>query len=203
MIRSVLKIRFAWVALPLVIGVLAPLPLLGAALITLRVHHVPPPSIEPGQKLTLVVDIIPSQQVSVAVINWRMIGEEQYRRNRMKLIDRYLGIPLLYLVRGCKTLFSRRRPDPVQVERILMIKLWGIGNLVMILPLIRAVRRHYPRAKIHFLTLEHNADLLRAVTGLDRLITFEPSGLASTLIDLVRTTFSLRAARSCIANCRM
>ena len=73
--------------LPFVIGVLVPLSLPGAALITLRVHHVPPPSIEPGQKLTLVVDIIPSQQVSVAVINWRMIGEEQYRRNRMKLID--------------------------------------------------------------------------------------------------------------------
>jgi ADP-heptose:LPS heptosyltransferase len=76
-----------------------------------------------------------------------------------------------------------------------MIKLWGIGNLVMILPLIRAVRRHYPHAEIHFLTLEHNAGMLQHVAGLDRLITFEPAGLVSALLDLLRTLGSLRKNR--------
>lgn len=113
----------------------------------------------------------------------------------MKLIDRYLGIPLLYLVRGGKALFARRRADSVKVEKILMIKLWGIGNLVMILPLIRAVRRQHPHAVIHFLTLAHNAEMLKHVPSLDRVITFEPAGMVSTLLDLLRTTRSLRASK--------
>lgn len=112
--------------------------------------------------------------------------------NRMKLLDRYMGIPGLYLLNGLRSFFSAPAPLPVEINKILMIKLWGIGNLVMIIPLMRAVRRQYPNAEIHFLTLESNRKLLEPLSDLDRLITFQPQGVFKTIFDLTRIINTVR-----------
>ena len=82
------KYRFRWIAVTsLLLGMMYPGPLPAAEFLTFKIHHVPPANIEPGEKLTLVADIIPYDQVAVPIINWRTIGEDGYRRNRMKLVD--------------------------------------------------------------------------------------------------------------------
>jgi iron complex outermembrane receptor protein len=58
-----------------------------ADLIDLRIHHIPPDTIQAGQPLTVSADIIDSQQVAMAIINWRAIGEPGFRRNKMVLSD--------------------------------------------------------------------------------------------------------------------
>ena len=91
--------------------------------------------------------------------------------NLMKRMDRYAGIPALYLLRMLRPILDPTHPEEnVEIRKILMVKLWGIGNLVMILPLIRAVRNQYPDAAIHFFTLEGNKELLKNVPFLDGLI---------------------------------
>jgi len=77
-----------------------------------------------------------------------------------------------------------------------MIKLWGVGNLVMIIPLIRAVRRRFPDARIHFLTLESNADLLTPLPEIDDVITLKTGSVLVTLANLLTLPLRLRALRS-------
>ena len=117
---------------------------------------------------------------------------------RLKRADRYLGGPFLRLL----TLARRpspgdrdRTPDPGTVRSILMAKLWGIGNLVMILPLVRGVRRAFPDARIFFLTLEENAALLAPVRAIDGLVLLKPEGVVRTLAALARTAREVRRLR--------
>ncbi len=112
--------------------------------------------------------------------------------NLMKAADRYLGIPVLYGLRLLKPILGPSPPASPEIRTILMVKLWGIGNLVMILPLIRAVRNRYPRASLHFLTLKCNEELLENAGYLDGLITFQPKGLSGTGFDLLRILGKLR-----------
>lgn len=53
--------------------------------------------------------------------------------------------------------------DGARVRRVLVIKFWGIGSLVLAEPFFRAARKRFPNAEIHVLTLASNravADLI-------------------------------------------
>jgi ADP-heptose:LPS heptosyltransferase len=115
--------------------------------------------------------------------------------NRMKILDRYLGIPGLQVLRLVRGFLLPAPKAPERIEKILMVKLWGIGNLIMIIPLIRAVRRQYPDASIHFLTLESNRKLLQPLNALDGIITFQPEGLMRTAAQLWRIAAMIRRER--------
>ncbi|TKJ41602.1 hypothetical protein CEE37_03285 [candidate division LCP-89 bacterium B3_LCP] len=65
---------------------------------------------------------------------------------------------------------------PEGVHRILIIKFWGIGNLVQASPTLRGIRDKYPDADIVFLTLEQNKGV------------YEGSGLYDDVIYLRLTT---------------
>ena len=114
----------------------------------------------------------------------------------IKYIDRYVGIVLCYLLSALHLFREMVFPvrGTVVPRRILLVKLWGLGNIVMLLPVIRLVRQRFPEAEIHFLTLTGNRPLLEREPDLDhvhymddrgvvRLIT---SGLAA-LVRLYRT----------------
>ncbi len=112
--------------------------------------------------------------------------------NFLKLLDRYAGIPALYLLAGLRALFSILFPPRnVEVRTIVMVKLWGVGNLAMIFPMIRAVRQAFPGARIHFLTIDRNAEFLETLTDLDSIITLKSGGALTSLFDLIRLPFRL------------
>ncbi len=113
--------------------------------------------------------------------------------NLMKLLDRYIGVPLLYILKPFQALFCTRSwNNRVRVDKILMVKLWGIGNLVMIIPLIRAVRKKHPAARICFLTIESNRELLKNLPELDEIVVFEPKGVLRTAAGILRVSAKLR-----------
>jgi len=76
----------------------------------------------------------------------------------VRWIDAYLGIPLAYLVRFTFFL-SRYRPKAKSYKNILLVKFWGIGNVIMLLPAARALKKAYPDAQIDFLTLSGNKEV--------------------------------------------
>ncbi|MHC4945181.1 MAG: glycosyltransferase family 9 protein [Planctomycetota bacterium] len=115
--------------------------------------------------------------------------------NRMKIFDRYLGIPGLHVLKFLQALLIPAPPAPEKIDKILMVKLWGIGNLVMIIPLIRAARRQYPDASIHFLTLESNRKLLEPLASLDGIITLRPEGMMRTAVRLWQIAAEIRRHR--------
>lgn len=79
--------------------------------------------------------------------------------------------------------------------RILLIKLWGLGNLSMILPLARAIRELYGSAEIDLLTLEANREFATACPHVDHVIGFHPGGLPGPALRLIRMAARLRKKR--------
>ena len=53
---------------------------------------------------------------------------------------------------------------PPRPKRILAIKFYGLGNMVMVLPAVQAVREVHPDAEVDFLTLAENESVLQRST---------------------------------------
>src|SRR5215510_293812 len=48
---------------------------------------------------------------------------------------------------------------PIAPRRILGMKFYGLGNAIMLVPVLEAVRRRWPEVEIDFLTMEGNTEL--------------------------------------------
>jgi ADP-heptose:LPS heptosyltransferase len=115
-----------------------------------------------------------------------------------KSVDRGLGRALCSFLAACRTVREMVAPrnDLVGEPRgILLIKFWGLGNLVLLLPVFRALRRRYPKARITLLTLARNRDLLEGVEDLDELLLVEDGGLSSVVVTLARALHRARRDR--------
>ena len=126
-------------------------------------------------------------------------------------IDAWLGLlvcALLYALSrlraalGGPPLPSWGAPTPPRADaaeprprRVLAIKLWGLGNLVMIAPVLDALRRAAPGVEIDFLTLEANRALLARSASVDRVVGFEVRSYAALAHSLWSALRTLRARR--------
>ena len=117
-------------------------------------------------------------------MNWKLI----------RLIDTYIGIPLLYAVqciRVCVPFRARARRDTV-ARRILLVKFWGIGNLFMMLPAASALKAAHPHAEIELLTLGTNREAARATGAFAAVHTIETSGIGRFVVTSLRQVRVLR-----------
>jgi len=73
------------------------------------------------------------------------------------------------------------------IHNILIIKFWGIGNLVHVSPTLRLIRRLYPDAKIVFLTLDQNRGVYEGSGLYDEVLYLR----LTTLWDFTRAFFQL------------
>ncbi len=86
----------------------------------------------------------------------------------MKKIDRWLGYPACGLLRLVDLIRLKQKPEKIQ--RILVIKFWGMGSLILSLPVFRALREVYPGAELGFATLSRNQALVDLLGISDRAI---------------------------------
>lgn len=114
-----------------------------------------------------------------------------------KLADRYAGIPLhaaAHLVETAGSLF-RATPAVREVRHIVLIKLWGVGNLAMILPYLSHLRRRHPQAEVALITLHRNREIVSRHPAIDRVYTLRDRSAWALGIDLVRLVRELRRWR--------
>jgi len=71
-------------------------------------------------------------------------------------------------------------------ERILLIRLSSIGDIVLTTPLIRLLRRRFPNARVDYITKARYAGLVRHHPGLSTVIEFPDHGSAGDLLRLRR-----------------
>lgn len=97
----------------------------------------------------------------------------------VRAVDWLGGIFLCCLFASLEKLMNifKKRKLSKDVNSILLVKFWGIGNIVMLLPTIRAIRTKYPGARIDLLTLRPNVGILEHNTILDNVYFF-PSQLS-------------------------
>jgi len=86
----------------------------------------------------------------------------------------FLCFAALGLISAAARLF--RRPDsllPEKVRRILIIRLDLLGDLVMSLPAVSALKHAYPKAEVTVLALPYAAALLELAPEVDRVLTYD------------------------------
>jgi heptosyltransferase III len=109
-------------------------------------------------------------------------------------IDRTLGPPLV----AALALFAPREEPgegASEPKRILLVKLHGIGNVVLLLPALRQLRRRYPGAGIDFLSFRSNAELLDGVEELSGRHLIERGAPWRLLLSTIKTVAALRRRR--------
>lgn len=65
------------------------------------------------------------------------------------------------------------RPGPGHVGKILVLELWGIGDVVLATTAMAALRRTYPNARLAVLAKPHAAEILRNCPYVDEFIPYE------------------------------
>lgn len=114
-------------------------------------------------------------------MNWKTI----------RIIDTYLGIPLIYALAFMRRVFRvRRLPVRLQRKRILLVKFWGIGNIFMMLPSVQRLRQVFAAAEIDLLTLETNRAAAEFVQAFSSVHTVDAGGYRR----FFRTTISMLTA---------
>ena len=58
-------------------------------------------------------------------------------------------------------------------ERILLVRLKSIGDIVFTLPAVHAVRESFPKATLVFLTSREHAPILRGFSEIDEVLTLD------------------------------
>jgi len=126
--------------------------------------------------------------------------------NYARYIDKWAGLViclvLFALERTVGRIFGRAIPSllattpprddtpPSPPRRILCIKFYGLGNAVMLLPVLAAVKRRFPEAEIDFLTFVNNLAILERSGVVTRVLGVDvstTSGFLRTMWDAVRT----------------
>ena len=117
------------------------------------------------------------------------MNREARRIKWAKLADNYLGALLVYLAAG---LLPRRPSHQAHVRKILFIKFWGIGSIVLSEPSLRWLRSRYPKAELHYLTLERNRALFTLIPAIETLHPLTFGGVWSFFLETSRLLGRLR-----------
>ena len=96
------------------------------------------------------------------------MNREARRIKWAKLVDEYLGALLVSLA---FRLLPRRSVPRTRVRKILFIKFWGIGSIVLSEPSLRWLSRRYPKAELQYLTLERNRALFTLIPSVETVHT--------------------------------
>ena len=78
----------------------------------------------------------------------------------MRSLDRFLGIPLCWVVGVLSKPFVRNVQLREGWKSILVIKFFGLGSVLLSTPFLSIVRERFPHAKILYLTFASNKELL-------------------------------------------
>lgn len=93
----------------------------------------------------------------------------------VRWVDIYVGITLTYLVFCLKRIcgLSPKSSTIKDYKKILLVKFWGVGNVIMLLPAARAIKEKYPYAQLDFLTLTNNKEVAKAADIFENIFTLD------------------------------
>lgn len=115
----------------------------------------------------------------------------------MRLIDRFAGIPLCWIVGMARQVFGKLRLQPrtKEIADILFIKFFGVGSILLATPSLALAHRAFPKARVTALSFQKNRDLLERIASVDQVITIDSSSLATFLRDSIETILHLLTHR--------
>ena len=121
------------------------------------------------------------------------------RINTLRRLDIWIGRPLCWILTVAyklKRLFIKKG-DVHYPRKILFIKLFGMGSIILAAPSLQAVKKKYPDASLFFLTFKENESILRllGVVPADHIYTVRRDSAAHVLADVARCLVLLARKR--------
>jgi ADP-heptose:LPS heptosyltransferase len=101
---------------------------------------------------------------------------------RLRFLDRYVGIPLLWLAGHLR----RRLPVPASPASIGVLKAYAIGDTVLLAGVTADLRAAYPGAEIVFFAGRDNAAVARMLGDVDEVVEFDISRPWAAIAELRR-----------------
>ena len=96
------------------------------------------------------------------------------RGNRLfRFIDVFVGIPLCFILSIYGRIFRRGGGVNRQINSILIVKLSALGDTVLLMPVLRALRRQHPQARIVFVCSSVNRDIVLSCPYVTQTIELE------------------------------
>lgn len=117
-------------------------------------------------------------------------------RNMIR-IDLVLGTlicMLLNIAHQVKRLLPKRQAQS-EARKILFMKFFGMGSLILSTPLVEAVRRQYPAARIYYISFASNEPVLRRIKGVDEFMVLRTESFLRFCRDVVVCLLTLRRRR--------
>ena len=92
----------------------------------------------------------------------------------IKLIDKHAGGILCNFL----ALFNRKTEFGRDIKKILVVQLWGIGETILTLPAIEALRKKFPKAEINILATSRNKNVFFNNKNVNKAITLKLNPLS-------------------------
>jgi len=100
-----------------------------------------------------------------------------------KLIDKWIGIPLCCIA-GTTSKIAGKPKIPLNPRSIIFVKLWAMGDSIVMIPLIKAMRDKFPTAEINVLCRKRNREVFDCTQGISSIKLFEPD--MKSMSDLIK-----------------
>lgn len=84
----------------------------------------------------------------------------------LRWIDACLGRVLIFVFR----LFKKKQPFPQRIESIGLLKLFGIGDLILLSGIVQDIFARYPESKIILFCGTDNAEIARLIPGIHEIV---------------------------------
>lgn len=114
----------------------------------------------------------------------------------MRWIDHWVGLPLCFMFGLASTfaraVFPRRKREISGTGTMVVFKFFGMGTIIAATPLLRAIRRRYPKARLVFVTFEGNRPLLERLDLRYELRFIRTASAPAFILDLFRVIYLLR-----------
>jgi heptosyltransferase I len=87
--------------------------------------------------------------------------------SKFRILDRYVGIPIIFLL----GLFKKRRNTfPDNVKNVAFLKTAGIGDTALLSAVVRDFKDAYPDAELTIFVASNNYEMAQLISGIDRII---------------------------------
>ena len=105
--------------------------------------------------------------------------------------DRFVGDILCAILKLFKIKYNKL--DRNKINKILVLKIWGIGSVINCMPAVKALRKEFPNSKMIFLTMQNNKGLYDDNKQLiDEIIYISIKNIFSLMRDTIKTLAYLR-----------
>ncbi len=122
----------------------------------------------------------------------------------MRKIDYHVGIPVCFLfscVHKLSKLLRKKDRTITNPRKILFIKFFGMGTIILATPAIKRCQELYPDADLYFLTFSENKGLfdLINIAGSIKVLSISSASVPSFVADTIKILMQLRRERFDVA----